>query len=1037
MQALSLMTRRTMLGAPMVLRRVATTATVSRPLMARLQSTAAAATSLARAPASVSPLDTFERRHNGPTTTGDVQHMLKTIGCLSFEDLVAKAVPQSITRTEPLALGDARTESELLEDLREIADKNALLKNYIGQGYYGTKVPAVIQRNILENPGWYTQYTPYQPEIAQGRLESLLNFQTMITDLTGMAIANASLLDEGTAAAEAMLASWSAVKRARGTYFVDSNVFEQTKAVLQTRAEGVGIKVVVGDYASFDFESIKGDLIGVLVQYPAANGTINNYRSFTEKIHGYKAQVAVAADLLSLTLLTPPGEWGADIVVGSAQRFGVPLGYGGPHAAFFACSDAHKRRMPGRLVGVSRDAEGQLAYRLALGVREQHIRREKATSNICTAQALLANMAAMYAVYHGPEGLRAIASRVHTLTQALAAGVESTTGMTVLNKASFFDTLTIAAPRGDADQLVKAAEAHGINIAPSICGRNVHISLDETTTPADVDELVAVLVNASPKAQYLATTMRVPTELPFSAAAFVASAEAQSVATSALPAALHRTSAYLTHPVFSRYHSETEMLRYIRHLESKDLSLAQAMIPLGSCTMKLNGTVEMIPVTWPEFGNVHPFAPAHQARGYAQLVQELEYALAECTGFDSVSLQPNSGAQGEYAGLRVIRAYHASRGEAHRDVCLIPVSAHGTNPASAAMAGMRVVAVACDGKGNLDLADLREKAAKHADKLAAVMVTYPSTFGVFEDGIKEICDVIHKNGGQVYLDGANLNAQIGICRPGDYGADVCHLNLHKTFCIPHGGGGPGVGPIGVGAHLAPFLPAHPHAEYANKCGGEPGKALGPVSAAPYGSASILPISWAYIKLMGAQGLRRATETAILNANYLKARLEGPYEILYTNDKGMCAHEFILDVRPFAATAGIQAVDIAKRLHDYGFHSPTMSWPVANTLMVEPTESESLRELDRFADAMLAIREEITKVERGQWPRENNPLVKAPHPASVVVSSNWDRPYSREVAAFPVKGLLERKFWPTISRVDDVFGDKNLQCSCPSVEEMAE
>ncbi|KAJ3373311.1 glycine decarboxylase subunit P [Allomyces arbusculus] len=979
-------------------------------------------TTLRASLATFQPLDTFARRHNGPRES-QLAGMLEQVGCKTLDDLIARAVPASIRRDAPLALGEPRAEAELLRDLKQIASKNKLMKNYIGQGYYGTTVPAVILRNVLENPGWYTQYTPYQPEISQGRLESLLNYQTMVTDLTGLPVANASLLDEGTAAAEAMLMCWSAAKRAKNTFFVDANVFPQTLAVLQTRAEGFGIKVVVGDYQTFDVDAIKDDLMGALVQYPAADGSIHDLKAFTAKLHAHKAQVCCATDLLALTLLTPPGEWGADIAFGSAQRFGVPLGYGGPHAAFFACGDAHKRRMPGRLVGVTRDAQGRKAYRLALQTREQHIRREKATSNICTAQALLANMAAMYAVYHGPEGLKAIAKQVHAMTVALARALTAQ-GHQVDSK-HFFDTITVTVPSG-IKPLVALAEENGINL----CVRSatqVGVSLDETTTHEDLVQLIDVFAQTTPQAQYLAST----TGASGAGRAELTTAAAEAATLSALPAGLVRTSAILTHPVFNTYHSETEMLRYIRHLESKDLSLCNAMIPLGSCTMKLNATVEMIPVTWPEFGNVHPFAPAHQAQGYATLIQELEYALAECTGFARVSLQPNSGAQGEYAGLRVIRAHHAANGEAHRDVCLIPVSAHGTNPASAAMAGMRVVAVACDAKGNLDLADLKAKAEKHAKELACIMVTYPSTFGVFEDGIKQVCEIVHANGGQVYLDGANLNAQIGVCRPGDYGADVCHLNLHKTFCIPHGGGGPGVGPIGVAAHLAPYLPGHPLRPDISTT-----QAMGPVAAAPYGSASILPISWAYIKLMGASGLRSATAMAILNANYLKARLEGAYKVLYANEAGMCAHEFIVDARPFSAV-GIEAVDIAKRLHDYGFHSPTMSWPVANTLMIEPTESESLAELDRFADAMLAIREEIRKIESGAWPKENNPLVNAPHPASVVLADKWDRPYTRTEAAFPVAGLRERKFWPTVARVDDAFGDKHLVCTCPSVEEMAE
>ncbi|ORZ37669.1 glycine dehydrogenase [Catenaria anguillulae PL171] len=1008
---------------------VAAAAVAARPL-GRSATTSAARPALGatrRQLNTYAPLDTFERRHNGPTSPSDLDAMLSTVGCASLDDLVTKSVPASIRRHEPLALGPARSETEILGDLRAIANKNKVFKTYIGQGYYGTKVPAVIQRNVMENPGYYTQYSPYQAEQSQGRLESLLNYQTVVADLTGLPVANASLLDEATAAGEAMIMTFAAAKQAKKTFFVDQHVFPQTLAVLKMRAEGFAINVVVGDYKTFDLESVKDDLMGVLVQYPAANGSLEDYKSFAAQVHSYKAQVTCATDLLALTLLTPPGEWGADIAFGSAQRFGVPLGYGGPHAAFFACGDAHKRRMPGRLIGVTRDATGKRAYRLALQTREQHIRREKATSNICTAQALLANMAAMYAVYHGPSGLKDIATQVHQLTGVLAEGLKEIRGVEVVN-GTFFDTLRVRVPEG-VDALVTLAESRGVNLGV-VDGEHVQVSLDETTTAADVAHLISLFAQASRRNQYLASTARA---LPGTRLHQVA---ATSAPASSIPSSLVRTSPFLTNPVFNSYHSETEMLRYIKHLESKDLSLTHSMIPLGSCTMKLNATVEMVPVTWPEFGNIHPFAPAHQAQGYAQLIDELEYALAECTGFHSVSLQPNSGAQGEYAGLRVIRAYHASRGEAHRDVCLIPVSAHGTNPASAAMAGLRVVAVACDEKGNLDLADLQAKAEKHKDKLAAIMVTYPSTFGVFEDGIRQVCDIIHANGGQVYLDGANLNAQIGLCRPGDYGADVCHLNLHKTFCIPHGGGGPGVGPIGVAKHLAPYLPAHPHPEYAARCGGEPGKALGPVSAAPYGSASILPISWAYIKLMGADGLKRATQTAILNANYLMKRLEGKYKILYTNKHGLCAHEFILDARPFAHL-GIEAVDIAKRLHDYSFHSPTMSWPVANTLMIEPTESEGRRELDRLAEALLAIREEIAKVERGEWPRDNNPLVNAPHPVAVLLADKWDKPYSREVAAFPVQGLRERKFWPTIARVDDAFGDKNLVCTCPSVEEMAE
>ncbi|KAL7752895.1 glycine decarboxylase subunit P [Sorochytrium milnesiophthora] len=963
------------------------------------------------------PLDTFARRHNG-SEPGEVREMLAAMNLTSMDDLVEQAVPKSIRREQPLALGPALSESELLTQIREIASKNEVYKSYIGTGYYGTLVPPVIQRNVLENPGWYTQYTPYQPEIAQGRLESLLNYQTMVSDLTGLPISNASLLDEGTAAAEAMLMCWVAAKKGKNTFLVDKRAHPQTIACVQTRASGFGIKVVVDDVLSYDLDANGKTLAGVLIQYPATDGSIPDYADLVRAVHTHGAQVCCATDLLALTMLKPPGEFGCDIAFGNAQRFGVPFGYGGPHAAFFAVRDEHKRRMPGRLVGVTRDATGKMAYRLALQTREQHIRREKATSNICTAQALLANMSAMYAVYHGPQGLKDIAQRVHNVALVFAEGVRQL-GHKVVND-SFFDTVTIQLPH-NASHLTSVADLHKINIR-QIDDSTVSVAFDETTLEDDVAELLDVFSRSSLRDQYL--TSVADNFIP--AMADICKLDLKS----AIPQSLARQSTFLTHPVFNSYHSETEMLRYIRHLESKDLSLCQAMIPLGSCTMKLNATTEMIPITWPEFSNIHPFAPAEQTKGYRTLLEELEYALSECTGFDRVSLQPNSGAQGEYAGLRVIRAYHESRGEGHRNICLIPVSAHGTNPASAAMAGMEVVAVQCESNGNLDKADLRAKAAKHADRLACIMVTYPSTYGVFEDGIREVCDIIHQHGGQVYLDGANLNAQIGICRPGDYGADVCHLNLHKTLCIPHGGGGPGMGPIGVKNHLAPFLPGHPMLKSTSAT------AIGPISAAPYGSASILPISWAYIKLMGAQGLRQATEMAILNANYMAKRLEAHYKILYRNHNGMCAHEFILDARPFKDSAGIEAIDIAKRLHDYGFHSPTMSWPVANTLMIEPTESESKCELDRFVDALIAIRQEIAEVEQGKYSRDDNVLVNAPHPASVLIADKWSHEYSREKAAYPAPGLRERKFWPTITRVDDSYGDRNLICTCPSVEEMA-
>ncbi|ORX89094.1 glycine dehydrogenase [Basidiobolus meristosporus CBS 931.73] len=899
------------------------------------------------------PLDSFPRRHNG---SGDqaIGEMLKTVGVKSIDDLIAKTVPSSIRTGKALALDNGFPERELLKRLKDIASKNKVYRSYIGMGYTDTVVP--------NNPGWYTQYTPYQAEIAQGRLESLLNYQTMI--------ANASLLDEGTAAGEAM----------KKTFFVDENCHPQTIEVMKTRAEGFGIN-------TFDFEAAKNE-------YPANDGIVIDYKEFTDRIHGLGGQVVCATDLLALTMLKPPGEFGADIVLGNSQRFGVPLGYGGPHAAFFACTKDNARRMPGRIVGVSKDAAGKKALRLALQTREQHIRREKATSNICTAQALLANMAAMYAVYHGPEGVKQIAQRIHNFTSILSAGNET-----------FFDTLTIKV-NGGSEGVIKKALDNGINLR----------RIDEATTVTrkDLEDLLTVFSADGP----------VPDVAVLAAEAGVSEGKpAQN-----FPSSLARTSKYLEHDIFNKYHSETDMLRYIHHLQSKDLSLTHSMIPLGSCTMKLNATTEMIPVTWPEFGSIHPFAPADQVEGYKIMLDELAEDLAVVTGFDEVSLQPNSGAQGEYAGLRTIKAYHESRGEGQRDVCLIPISAHGTNPASAAMAGMKVVIVNCKPNGNLDLDDLKAKAEKHKEKLAAVMVTYPSTFGVFEDGIKDLCEIIHTNGGQVYMDGANMNAQIGICSPGDIGADVCHLNLHKTFCIPHGGGGPGMGPIGVKSHLAPFLPGHPLV----KTGGD--KAIGPISAAPFGSSSILPISWAYVKLMGAKGITEATHQAILNANYMRSRLENHYKVLYTNENGMCAHEFILDIRPFGETAGIEAIDVAKRLQDYGFHSPTMSWPVANTLMIEPTESESKAELDRFCDAMISIREEIRAVEEGKQPKVDNVLKNSPHPLDRLMANEWTHPYSREQAAYPKAWLKERKFWPTVSRIDDAYGDRNLICSCPPVSD---
>ncbi|KAK9717728.1 glycine decarboxylase subunit P [Basidiobolus ranarum] len=955
------------------------------------------------------PLDSFPRRHNGSGEQA-MSAMLKTVGVKSVDDLIAKTVPSSIRAAKTLALDNGYPERELLKRLKAIASKNKVYRTYIGMGYTDTVVPNVILRNVMENPGWYTQYTPYQAEISQGRLESLLNYQTMVTDLTGMEIANASLLDEGTAAGEAMVMCFTASRNKKKSFFVDENCHPQTIEVLRTRAEGFGINVIVGNYKSFDFESAQKDISGVLIQYPANDGIVIDYQEFTERIHKLGGQVVCATDLLALTMLKPPGEFGADIVLGNSQRFGVPLGYGGPHAAFFACTKDNARRMPGRIVGVSKDATGKKALRLALQTREQHIRREKATSNICTAQALLANMAAMYAVYHGPEGIKQIAQRVHNLTTILSEGIRRA-GHTIKND-TFFDTLTIEVTDGS-DSVIKRAVDNGINLR-RINETTVGVTLDETVTRKDLEDLLKVfsVEGAVPDVSTLAAELAISENKP-----------AQS-----FPDNLARTSKYLEHQIFNSYRSETEMLRYIHYLQSKDLSLTHSMIPLGSCTMKLNATTEMIPVTWPEFGSIHPFAPADQVEGYKIMLDELSQDLAVITGFDQVSLQPNSGAQGEYAGLRTIKAYHESRGESQRDVCLIPISAHGTNPASAAMAGMKVVIVNCTPNGNLDLDDLKAKAEKHKEKLSAVMVTYPSTFGVFEDGIKDLCDIIHSNGGQVYMDGANMNAQIGLCSPGEIGADVCHLNLHKTFCIPHGGGGPGMGPIGVKSHLAPFLPGHPLV----KTGG--GKAIGPISAAPFGSASILPISWAYVKLMGGKGITEATEQAILNANYMRSRLQDHYKVLYTNENGMCAHEFILDIRPFGATAGIEAIDVAKRLQDYGFHSPTMSWPVANTLMIEPTESESKAELDRFCDAMISIREEIRAVEEGKQPKVGNVLKNSPHPLDRLMVDEWKESYSREQAAYPKAWLKERKFWPSVSRIDDAYGDRNLVCSCPPISD---
>ncbi|KAI9244768.1 glycine dehydrogenase [Sporodiniella umbellata] len=949
----------------------------------------------------LAPLDTFPRRHIGPEGK-DVKQMLEQLGVKHMEELLGKTIPPSIRSPKKLAIGKGIPERELLTRLKKTVSQNKIHRSYIGQGYTDTVVPNVILRNILENPAWYTQYTPYQPEISQGRLESLLNYQTMVTDLTGLPIANASLLDEGTAAAEAVLMCWQASNRKKNLFVVDENCHPQTIACLKSRAESFKIQVVVADALHYNFTEHKKDLCGVLLQYPNTRGSVLDYEALTATVHAAGGQVAVATDLMALTLLKSPGEWGADIAFGNSQRFGVPLGFGGPHAAFFACQEKHKRRIPGRLIGVSKDADGNNAYRLALQTREQHIRREKATSNICTAQALLANMTAMYAVYHGPQGVKRIAERINTMTRVLAEGIQRA-GYRIENKENYFDTLAVTV--GNASSLLQRASAVGINLR-AMDTNTVGVTLDEAVTEQELAQLVKVFqeeIELKDLANALVTNN--PT----------------------FPTSLQRTSSYLQHPVFNSYHSETEMLRYIHHLESKDLSLVHSMIPLGSCTMKLNATTEMIPVTWPELSNIHPFAPVEQTKGYLEMLDELSDDLKEITGFHGVSLQPNSGAQGEFAGLRVIRAYHQARGDEHRDVCLIPISAHGTNPASAAMCGMEIVIVQCDQEGNLDMNDLKKKAEKYKARLGAVMITYPSTYGLFEAGVSEACRVVHDHGGLVYLDGANLNAQIGLTKPAEIGADVCHMNLHKTFCIPHGGGGPGMGPIACTKELEPYLPGHPVVA----CGGQ--NAIGPVSAAPYGSASILPISWAYIKMMGGEGLTQATQTAILNANYMASRLAGHYEILYTNENGMCGHEFIVDIRPFGQV-GIEAIDVAKRLQDYGFHSPTMSWPVTNTLMIEPTESESKAELDRFCEAMISIRKEIELVQKGHLPQKQNMLNNAPHSLKTLMADTWDRPYSREVAAFPMAHLREKKFWPSVSRVDDAYGDRNLLCTCPSPEE---
>jgi len=923
--------------------------------------------------------------------------MLSLLGYPSLEALIEDAVPPQIRLRRPLQLPSARSEHEALAALKEIASQNQVFRSYIGMGYYDCLTPPVIQRNLLENPGWYTPYTPYQAEIAQGRLEALLNFQTMVIDLTGLEVANASLLDEATAAAEAMTMCHS-LKPGRNTFFVSAECHPQTIEVVTTRAGALGIEVEVGDHQTFLFSD---KVCGALVQYPNTFGEVLDYSVFVEQAHAAGALVAVAADLLSLTLLQPPGEYGADMALGSTQRFGVPLGYGGPHAAYFATREALKRHMPGRIVGVSKDSRGRPALRLALQTREQHIRREKATSNICTAQALLASMASMFACYHGPAGLRQIAERIHRLTDVLARGLRQL-GHQVRPK-TYFDTLRVGFADRPLEELLKSAEAQRMNFRP-INEHTVGISLDETTTEKDLADILRVFsANHAPD---------------FTVADLAAEADA----VFAVPFA--RTSPYLTHPVFNRYHSETEMMRYLKRLETRDLSLTTSMIPLGSCTMKLNAAAEMFPVTWPELSRLHPFAPLRQTRGWQVLFQQLEDWLAEITGFAGISLQPNAGSQGEYTGLLVIRAWHLNRCEGHRNVCLIPTSAHGTNPASAIMAGLKVVAVACDDDGNIDLADLRAKAEAHKANLAALMVTYPSTHGVFEASIREVCDIVHANGGQVYMDGANLNAQVGLCRPKDIGADVCHMNLHKTFCIPHGGGGPGMGPIAVAEHLVEFLPGH---AVVNLGGENP---TGAVSAAPWGSAGILPIPWVYIAAMGGPGLTEATQYAILNANYIARRLQGYFPVLYRGHSNLVAHECILDLRQFKL---VTVEDVAKRLMDYGFHAPTISWPVPGTMMVEPTESESKDELDRFCEALISIHAEMKAIESGQADKQNNLLKNAPHTADMLAVEPWNRPYTREQACFPAKWLHDHKFWPAVGRIDNVFGDRNLVCSCAGME----
>lgn len=951
--------------------------------------------------------DQFVNRHNGPRQH-EIDAMLKTINASSVDELISQTVPPAIRLKKPLNIAPAMSEYQYQKHLKKIASKNKVNKSYIGLGYYNTIIPAVIQRNILENPGWYTAYTPYQAEIAQGRLEAILNFQTMVMDLTGMEIANASLLDEGTAAAEAMTMlyhnrSREAIKRNANKFFIDSNCFDQTIDVLKTRAIPVGIELVIGDFKTLKLDNT---FFGALLQYPAKDGAIHNYKKFVDEVKKTEIGVIVAADLLSLALLTPPGFWGADVVIGNSQRFGVPMGFGGPHAAFFACREEFKRVIPGRIIGVSIDASGNPALRMALQTREQHIRRDKATSNICTAQALLAIMASMYAVYHGPLGIKGIAEQVH-LT-AVAAAEELTKMGCKINNPLFFDTICVSLPQANMmDSLIQKASSAEINLN-YIDNNTLSIAFDQTVDSEDLKVLLNIFAALNNDTFNKDIQLNSYTNI-------IANSE------------LSRKTPILTHPIFSMYHSESEMMRYIKRLENKDLSLTHSMISLGSCTMKLNAASELYPITWPEFAHMHPFAPKEQTLGYQEMINQLEKDLCEITGFAAMSFQPNSGAQGEYAGLMVIRAYHQSRGDYHRNVALIPSSAHGTNPASAAMCGMNIVVVKCDDKGNIDVADLKEKAEKHKNELSCLMVTYPSTHGVYEESIREITDIIHQNGGQVYMDGANMNAQVGLTSPGNIGADVCHLNLHKTFAIPHGGGGPGMGPIGVAPQLVPFLPGHAIV----KTGGD--QAIHAVSAAPWGSALILLISYGYIKMLGAQGVTDATKIAILNANYIKEKLKNSFPTLYSGSNGRCAHEMILDCREFKRTAHIEVGDIAKRLMDYGFHAPTVSFPVADTIMVEPTESESKAELDRFCDAMIEIRKEIDEVLSGVADKDDNVLKNAPHTAKSVISAQWKHSYTREKAVYPLSWIKEAKFWPSVSRVDNAYGDRNLICACPPIE----